>query len=141
MKGEKVYIYTNNFAHTRIRSFFMSNKILNLNFNVDNDLLIGVERLKDVLGYEIGEGITVNAVESETLGVSLKGGVANIYYPRKHLFFRELGVLVEKARQSDEFEITEDRGNGARKRHREPCGYGLRNGNALYRGYALPRKL
>ena len=69
---------------------------------------MGVSRLCDVLGYEIGEGITVNAIMGDKLGVSLKNGVATIFYPRKHLFFRELGVLVENARKSDEFEINED---------------------------------
>ncbi len=86
----------------------MSSKILKLNFNVDKDLLIGVERLKDVLGYEIGEGITVKAEKGDKLGVSLENGNAIIYYTRKHLFFRELGVLVENARKSDKFDITED---------------------------------
>lgn len=86
----------------------MSNKTLNLNFNVDKDLLVGVERLKKVIGYELGEGITVKAEMGDKLGVSLKNGNAVIYYTKKHLFFRELGVLVENARRSDEFDITED---------------------------------
>ena len=85
----------------------MSN-ILRLKFNVDAELLIGIERLENVLGYEVGEGITVTAVKSDRIGVSLKDGEAVIYYPKKHLFFRELGVLVENAKERDSFEITED---------------------------------
>jgi len=84
------------------------NNTLKFSFNVDSDLMVGIERLKNVLGYEIGEGISVTAVKGERLGVSFKNGEAVIYYPKKHLFFRELGVLVEHARISDECEITED---------------------------------
>ena len=83
-------------------------KTVKLNFNIAPELMVGVNRLERVLGYEIGEGITVKAEASEKLGVTLKNGVATIYYPRKHLFFRELGILVEKARTEDEFDVTED---------------------------------
>lgn len=86
----------------------MSRKILKLNFNVDGELAVGIERLRDVLGYELGEGINVRAEEGDRIGISLKDGNAVIYYTKKHLFFRELGVLVENARRSDAFEITED---------------------------------
>ena len=44
-------------------------KTVKLTFNVSEDLRVGIGRLKDVLGYEIGEGITVKAEKGDKLGV------------------------------------------------------------------------
>ena len=37
-------------------------KTLKFNFNIPEELKVGVSRLSAVLGYEMGEGITVNAI-------------------------------------------------------------------------------
>ena len=79
-----------------------------LSFDIDAALLEGVKRLKDILGFSMGNGIVVSAIEGNQTGVTLHDGQAVIYYTRKHLFFRELGVLVEKASQCNDFEHFED---------------------------------
>ncbi|MBQ6846162.1 MAG: family 20 glycosylhydrolase [Oscillospiraceae bacterium] len=79
-----------------------------LSFDVDKDILNAAKNLCDVLDYEIGNGIYVTAEKSEKTGVILENNRAHIYYSRKHLFFRELGILVEKARNNEEFEHWED---------------------------------
>ena len=81
---------------------------LSFNFNVDESLKLGIERVRDILGFEYGDGISVSAVLGERVGVSLKGGKAVIYYSAKHQFFRELGILCERAKKSDAFDISED---------------------------------
>ncbi len=82
-------------------------KIL-LNFQVDKTFEAGIERLKNILDFEAGNGITVTAVEGERAGVTLKNGAATIYYHKKHYFFRALGLLVEHAKTQTDFEIFED---------------------------------
>ena len=80
-----------------------------LSFEVEKGLLAGVERLQSVLGFTIGDGITVLAKQGDKLGVCKQGGTATIYYQAKHQFFRELGVLVENLRKNDgDFEAEED---------------------------------
>ena len=81
---------------------------MKLNFKVAEELMLGVTRLSSVLGYELGEGITVSAVKGDRIGVSLKGGAATIYYREKVQFFRGIGVLLQNAKKEDEFDITED---------------------------------
>lgn len=82
---------------------------MKLNFNVDKSFDEGIRRLASHLSFEISEnGITVIQKQSDRPGVSLKNGLATIYYTAKNQFFRELGVLVENARRSTEFEIWED---------------------------------
>ena len=81
---------------------------MKLNFNVDSAFDIGIDRLSGILGYEIGDGITVTAVKGEKLGVSLHGGTATVYYRDKVQFFRGVGILVEKMKSSSEFDVTED---------------------------------
>lgn len=77
-------------------------------FDVDQTFHIGIKRLEKVLDFKQGEGISVTAVQGERSGVTLKDGKAVIYYPKKHLFFRQLGVLVEHARHETAFELFED---------------------------------
>ena len=81
---------------------------MKFNFEVSKDLRLGIERLRATLGIEEGMGITVRAVQGERIGVSLADGVATVYYNQKHHFFRELGILVEEAKKSSSFDITED---------------------------------
>ena len=81
---------------------------MKLNFKVDSELLLGIERILPLLGAECGEGISVTAVKGEKIGVALKDGSAVIYYRDKVHFFRGVGVLVENAKRSSEFEIYED---------------------------------
>ena len=82
---------------------------MKLSFKINNEFENGVQRLASVLGYEIGEGgISVSAQKGDKVGVSLKDKQATIYYIQKNHFFRELGVLVEHAKKSDSFDISED---------------------------------
>ena len=81
---------------------------MKLKFNVGNEFSIGIERLKSVLGYEIGEGVTVNAKKSERVGASYIDGTATIYYKEKHHFWRELSVLIENMKRGEDFDLTED---------------------------------
>ncbi len=82
---------------------------MKLNFNVDKTFDEGIERLAPVIGYErCADGITVTAVEGERVGVSLADGCATVYYNKKHYFYRALGLLVENAKKSSSFDITED---------------------------------
>lgn len=81
---------------------------MKLTFQVDKDFLVGIERLEKILGYEQGEGILVKAEKSERSGVVLKNGTAVIYYSQKHLFFRQLGILVQNAKEKTEFACFDD---------------------------------
>ena len=85
----------------------MENKLF-LDFNIDAELLGGVDRLSSVLGFETGSGIKVSAIKGEKNGVALKNNETVIYYTSKSIFFRELGVLAENAKISDCFDIEED---------------------------------
>lgn len=81
---------------------------IKLTFQVDEALLPGIKRLKKILPFDEGEGIVVTAKESDQTGVVLKNGAAEIRYAKKYLFFRELGLLIERAKTETEFEIVED---------------------------------
>lgn len=64
--------------------------------------------LKDLGVTQAEDGIKVSAAPSEgELQVGLKGGEAYIRYGAKHQFFRGLGLLVQKGRTGEEFEIRE----------------------------------
>ncbi len=78
-----------------------------LNFQVAEDFLPGIRRLASVLGFTEGDGITVTAREAAVPGVTLRQGKAEIRYNRFHMFFRELGLLVQHAGEG-EFDIQED---------------------------------
>lgn len=78
------------------------------NFNVPADLLTGIHRLNHVLGFGIGDGMTVTCVYGDKNGVTVKDGKATVFCTKKNLFFRELGVLVENIKKYTEFEIFED---------------------------------
>ena len=77
-------------------------------FDVDGEFLCGIERLKPLIGFETGDGITVRAEKCGKNGVTLKDGEAVIYYTRKSIFFRQLCLLAENAKTKDEFAIFED---------------------------------
>ncbi len=79
--------------------------MIKLNFNVDNNLSEGINRLSPILGYELGEGIKVTAKEGDRIGVTLKNGEAVIYHKNKVQFFRGIGVLLENLKKSDSFEV------------------------------------
>ena len=84
-------------------------KTIYLNFEIEESLLVGAERLQSALGFALGDGVKVVAMQGEKLGVCKKGDTATIYYKAKHHFFRELGVLVENLGKSDgDFEVVED---------------------------------
>lgn len=80
---------------------------LKLKFDVDAGLLPGILRLQKILPFEEGEGILVKAKECDSTGVVLENGKAIITYSRKHLFFRQLGILIENAHKGS-FSYTED---------------------------------
>ena len=82
---------------------------MTLQFDIQEELRVGVERLQSVLGFTIGKGLVVSAVQGEKLGVSKTGNEAVIYYTQKHQFFRELGILVEQLKENDgDFAMEED---------------------------------
>ncbi len=81
---------------------------LSLSFSVSEELLAPVSRLQKILGFVQGEGITVRAEQGDKNGVTLSNGEAVIYYTKKNVFYRELGVLCEHAKKQDAFEIFED---------------------------------
>ncbi len=81
---------------------------LTLDLQLTPDLAAPVARLEKLLGFTQGKGICVSAVQGDRNGVTLKDGKAVIYYTKKNVFYRELGVLCEHARKKDAFEIFED---------------------------------
>ncbi|MBQ8197566.1 MAG: family 20 glycosylhydrolase [Clostridia bacterium] len=82
---------------------------LKLNFKVDEQFLNGVKNLQKALNFCIAEdGVEVVAVEGDKVGVMLNDNKAIIYYVKKHHFFRELSVLCENLRVSNDFAIFED---------------------------------
>lgn len=88
----------------------MQRKVYKMKFHLDipPELLAGAMRLGAVLGYEIGDGISVRAEQGERIGVSLKDNCAVIYYKERAHFFRGLGILCERAAKSAEFDVNED---------------------------------
>ncbi|MBE6602681.1 MAG: beta-N-acetylhexosaminidase [Ruminococcaceae bacterium] len=86
------------------------NQKIRIACKVPSELELGIERLSTVLQYELTEGeadLTVEAVAANRSGVVLKDGRATVYYARKSIFFRELGIAVEHARDAS-FEAMED---------------------------------
>ena len=77
-------------------------------FNVDSSFENGIARLSNFLGFELGDGILVNAVCGEKIGVSYANNIATIYYKEKSHFFRELGLLLQNIKDEDSFDIVED---------------------------------
>ncbi len=77
-------------------------------FDVDADLMVGIERLTGVLGFRIGDGVKVTAKPGDRVGVSFYDGEATIYYSRKNLFFRGLGLLAEHVGTGENFDLSED---------------------------------
>ena len=77
-------------------------------FNVTSDYKKGIERLKNMLCFEEGVGISVDAVLGDKNGVVLKDNKATIYYTKKPIFFRELAILIHNAKAKNEFEIFEE---------------------------------
>ena len=81
----------------------MNVKILNPEFEK------AAKRLCPIIGFELGEGgITVSAKKGERIGVTLKDGMATIYYTEHYQFFRELAILVARAKTASAFEVNED---------------------------------
>lgn len=82
---------------------------MKLSFNECKEFAKSASRLLGIIGAEISEdGIPLRAVKGDRIGVSLSDGKATVYYRDKVQFYRELGVLVENAKRSDSFDITED---------------------------------
>ena len=82
---------------------------MKLNLNVSKSLYAGAVRLAPILGIEICDnGISVKAVCGRRIGVTMKNGEAIVYYRDRVQFFRGLGLLVENAKKSAAFDISED---------------------------------
>ena len=82
---------------------------MKITLKVEKNLAAAAERVAPILGIELCDcGLPVSAVCGERIGVSLSDGKAVIYYRDKVQFFRGLGILAERAKCSDEFDITED---------------------------------
>lgn len=82
---------------------------MKIKFNVDSKFNNGIERLAKLAGYEISDsGVEVTAVCGDRIGASLKDGKGTIYYRKTNHFFRELGIFVQNAKKSEEFDVTED---------------------------------
>ena len=82
---------------------------MKIKFNVDSKFNNGIERLANLAGYEISDsGVEVTAICGDRIGASLKDGKGTIYYRKTNHFFRELGIFVQNAKKSEEFDVTED---------------------------------
>ncbi len=81
---------------------------IKLNFHVDETFHAGIARLAPLLGYTCGDGICVTAVAGDKNGVTLCDGKATIYYTKKPVFFRELGILIENLKTASSFSLFED---------------------------------
>ncbi len=74
-------------------------------FNVDNSFSEGIKRLSTLLGYTEGDGISVEAVLGDKIGVAYKDGRATVYHKNKVQFFRGIGVLLENLKKNNDFEL------------------------------------
>ena len=86
------------------------NKNLKISFCVPEEMLLGINRLSKVLAFDVVDSdadLVIEAAPAAYTGVTLKDGRAEIAYAKKHLFFRELGLAVEHAREAS-FEWRED---------------------------------
>ena len=79
-----------------------------LKFKVGEEFDAGIERLSRILDYSTCRDLTVTARRGDKIGVSLSGDSAVIYYRDKVQFFRGIGVLLERAKKYDSFEVFED---------------------------------
>ncbi len=73
------------------------------------ELEIGLERIKRALDFEVDASadFVVTVEPSDTTSVNVDGKSAVIRYAKKHLFFRELGVMLEHM-DDGEYSHTED---------------------------------
>ncbi|MBR2353912.1 MAG: beta-N-acetylhexosaminidase [Clostridia bacterium] len=81
---------------------------MKVKFSIPEEFSVGIARLLPLLDCEEGDDILVRAEASDRTGVTLHNGEAIIYYTKKHLFFRELSVLLTEAKEKDSFEWWED---------------------------------
>ncbi len=81
---------------------------IKLSFKTAKEFSVGIDRLSEVLGYEIGDGVEVNAVKGERIGAEYKNGKAVIYYKEKHHFWRSLAKLVDCIKKNTECDTYED---------------------------------
>lgn len=81
---------------------------IKLNLNFPADLHKIALRLQDILGFEIGEGVDVTAVESDVSGLKFDGKTAVISYAKRNMVFRELGILCENIRAGKICDLMED---------------------------------
>lgn len=103
---------TNDVTHKRFerkRKGRKESSPMKICFKTEPQFERGIERLAHVLNYQIAEeGISLRSQQCDRVGVSLANGEGVIYYKEKHHFFRELGVFIQKAKEQDAFDLTED---------------------------------
>lgn len=76
-----------------------------MEFQIEKDLLEGFALLELETAHL---PLTVRAVKGERLGFTVQGGEAVIYYPQKHLFYRELALLAAHGTaETAQFESTD----------------------------------
>ncbi|MHA0856848.1 family 20 glycosylhydrolase [Paenibacillus sp. CMAA1364] len=83
---------------------------MQVSFNgLSKELTDGVAQLVDMLGLQLqSDGISIDVIQAEgPLTVSLKDGKGRIQYENKIHFYRALGLFAEHAKESDNFDITE----------------------------------
>jgi len=82
---------------------------INLNLSITPELLTPALRLCGILGFNnTADGIAVSAVQCDKSGLKYDGKNAVIYYARKHMFFRELGILCEYIRKGENIDHVDD---------------------------------
>jgi hexosaminidase len=80
---------------------------LNL-INLDEDLIKGVNYLKETLNFETGDdGVPVIVSKGGEISVSMSNGVGKIVFSEKHHFFRALGLFLENLKESGDFSVKE----------------------------------
>ncbi len=81
---------------------------MKLKFNVDKKFDLGLQRLSSLLGYELGDGAEITAVQGERVGASFDGKCGVIYYNGKHHFWRGLAALVDAVKHGKKIDTYED---------------------------------
>ena len=88
---------------------FTKRRVIELDLKADGQLVEVAKRLENVLDFTLTDGgFEVKAQKSDKNGVVKSGDSAVIYYSRKHMLFRGLGVLTEGLRRGGDFESFDD---------------------------------
>lgn len=83
---------------------------IKISLSVPEEFITGVKRLESILNFELTDedaDITIEAEKTNKTGVKIENKKAVITYAKKHLFFRELGIVLEHYKEPA-FESFED---------------------------------